>query len=42
MRQEDCICKARRRKYDSHPGEAGHVAPNKLARDFHADAPYAK
>lgn len=42
MRQEGCICRIRRRKYNSHRGEIGHVAPNRLARDFQADAPHMK
>ncbi|MDQ0756328.1 putative transposase [Arthrobacter sp. B3I4] len=42
MRQEGCICRIRRRKYNSHRGEIGHVAPNRLARDFQADAPHLK
>ncbi len=42
MREENCHCQVRRRKYHSYKGETGTVAPNVLDRDFHADAPNTK
>lgn len=42
MRQADCICLIRRRKYRSYRGTVGRTAPNVLKRDFQADRPNAK
>lgn len=42
MRQENCRCQIRRRKYRSYRGEIGRIAPNVIARDFAAGAPNQK
>lgn len=42
MRQEECICPVRRRKYKSYRGQVGKIAPNVLKRDFTATAPTQK
>jgi putative transposase len=43
MRSLGLVCKVRRKKrYNSHPGEQGGVAPNGLNREFEADAPNQK
>ena len=42
MRQESCVCRARRRRYRSYKGAVGKTAANVLQRDFAADAPNLK
>jgi putative transposase len=42
MREEGLFCKVRMKKYQSHRGEVGRVAPNLLERDFKAEAPNQK
>lgn len=42
MREEGCICKIRRRRYNSYKGEVGKAAKNILDRAFRADAPLEK
>jgi len=42
MRQENCICQVRRRKYRSYQGQVGLSADNLLDRDFFASTPNSK
>ena len=42
MREEGCVCKIRRKRYNSYKGEVGKVAGNVLNREFAADAPMTK
>ena len=42
MRKQDLASNLRRKKYRSYKGTYGHIAPNLLQRDFHADAPNQK
>ncbi|UBO72397.1 IS3 family transposase [Aeromonas rivuli] len=42
MREQDLASNLRRKKYRSYKGTYGHIAPNLLQRDFHADAPNQK
>jgi len=42
MRELGLVCRVRMKKYRSYRGEAGKVAPNLLARDFHASQPNRK
>lgn len=42
MKQEDRICRVRRRKYVSYKGSVGLAAPNVLKRDFVTSAPNRK
>lgn len=42
MTQSGCICRIRRRKYQSYKGEAGKTAPNVLKRNFRAKKPNTK
>ncbi|MEO0061219.1 MAG: hypothetical protein RL343_837 [Actinomycetota bacterium] len=42
MREENRVCKIRRRKYVSYKGAVGLSAPNVLDRDFKTDAPNKK
>jgi transposase InsO family protein len=42
MHEEKLTCRIRAKKYRSYRGELGKIAPNLLARDFHADAPNQK
>lgn len=42
MREEGCICRIRRRRYNSYKGEVGKAAGNILNREFGADAPLEK
>ena len=39
MKQLGLVCRVRMKKYRSHKGEVGKIAPNLLQRDFHADKP---
>lgn len=42
MREQNLASNLRRKKYRSYKGTYGHIAPNLLQRDFHADAPNQK
>lgn len=42
MTRSGCICRIRRRKYQSYKGEAGKTAPNVLKRNFRARKPNTK
>ena len=42
MREEGCVCKIRRKRYNSYKGEVGKVAGNVLSRNFTADSPMTK
>jgi putative transposase len=42
MIRSGCICRIRRRKYQSYKGEAGKTAPNVLKRNFRAKKPNTK
>lgn len=42
MTRSGCICRIRRRKYQSYKGEAGRTAPNVLKRNFRAKKPNTK
>ena len=42
MREEDCVCRIRRKRYNSYRGEVGKAAGNILNRDFRAAAPLRK
>ncbi|MFQ2784928.1 IS3 family transposase, partial [Aeromonas caviae] len=42
MRKQELASNLRRKKYRSYKGTYGHIAPNLLQRDFHADAPNQK
>ena len=42
MRKQELASNLRRKKYRSYKGIYGHIAPNLLQRDFHADAPNQK
>jgi putative transposase len=42
MTRSGCLCRIRRRKYQSYKGEAGKTAPNVLKRNFHAKKPNSK
>ena len=39
MTRSGCICRIRRRKYQSYKGEAGETEPNVLRRNFRAKKP---
>ena len=42
MREEGCVCRIRRRRYNSYKGEVGKAAKNVLNREFAADAPMTR
>lgn len=42
MTRSGCICRIRRKKYQSYKGEAGKTAPNVLKRNFRAKKPNTK
>lgn len=42
MREENLVCRVRRKKYRSYKGEVGKIAPNLLERDFSTTAPNQK
>ncbi|MBS2784369.1 IS3 family transposase [Aeromonas salmonicida] len=42
MRKQGLASNLRRKRYRSYKGTYGHIAPNLLQRDFHADAPNQK
>lgn len=42
MREEGCICKIRRKKYNSYKGSVGKIAKNILNRKFATDTPLTK
>ena len=42
MKESGLKCMVRMKKYRSYRGEVGKIAPNLLARDFHAERPNQK